>query len=88
MRDFLNCYDNMTVLLQKIILIKESTIKELGGGHMYKKAISIISLSILSSTLSHTASALDLYVDNVTQQIYAAPGENRVKLGTFEKKED
>jgi phosphate-selective porin OprO/OprP len=55
---------------------------------MYKKAISIISLLMLSSTLSHTASALDLYVDNVTQQIYAAPGENRVKLGSFEKKED
>lgn len=34
------------------------------------------------------ASALDLYVDIDTQQLYASPGNNRVKLGTFEKKED
>lgn len=34
------------------------------------------------------AIALDLYVDNDTQQIYATPGKNRVKLGSFEKKED
>jgi len=34
------------------------------------------------------AFAIDLYVDNNTQQIYAAPGENRTKLGSFEKKED
>jgi phosphate-selective porin OprO/OprP len=37
---------------------------------------------------ANTALALDLYVDNDTQQIYAAPGNNRVKLGEFEKKED
>jgi len=34
------------------------------------------------------AFAIDLYVDNNTQQIYAAPGENRTKLGSFEKNED
>lgn len=42
----------------------------------------------MSASLSNSASALDLYVDSATQQIYAAPGENRVKLGSFEKKED
>ena len=38
--------------------------------------------------MPNIAFALDLYVDNTTQQIYAAPGENRTKLGSFEKKED
>jgi phosphate-selective porin OprO and OprP len=37
---------------------------------------------------ANSALALDLYVDNETQLIYAAPGNNRVKLGEFEKKED
>jgi phosphate-selective porin OprO and OprP len=37
---------------------------------------------------ANSALALDLYVDNDTQLIYAAPGNNRVKLGEFEKKED
>lgn len=32
--------------------------------------------------------AMELYVDPKTQQIYAAPGKGRVKLGTFEKVED
>ena len=32
--------------------------------------------------------AIDLYVDKDTQQIFAAPGPNREKLGTFEKIED
>ena len=32
--------------------------------------------------------ALDLYVDNDTQQLFAAPGPNRIKLGTFEKIEN
>lgn len=38
--------------------------------------------------LINPAFALDLYVDNDTQQIYAAPGANRVKLGSFEKAEE
>jgi phosphate-selective porin OprO and OprP len=38
--------------------------------------------------LPSLAFAIDLYVDNATQQIYAAPGENRTKIGSFEKKED
>lgn len=43
---------------------------------------------ILAAFFSPSANALDLYVDNETQQIYAAPGHNRTKLGTFEKKEE
>lgn len=34
------------------------------------------------------AYALDLYVDTKTKQIFAEPGKNRVKLGTFERVED
>lgn len=50
--------------------------------------MTIATLSMLSAALSTPALALDLYVDTNTQQIYATPGENRVKLGSFEKKED
>jgi phosphate-selective porin OprO/OprP len=32
--------------------------------------------------------ALDLYVDTRTRQLYAEPGPDRVKLGTFERMED
>lgn len=46
----------------------------------------ITSLSLIA--LAPNAFAIDLYVDTKTQQIYAGPGENRVILGTFEKKED
>jgi len=48
--------------------------------------IAIASLSMMSASWINPAFALDLYVDSNTQQIYAAPGENRVKLGSFEKK--
>ena len=50
--------------------------------------IAIASLSMMSASWINPAFALDLYVDSNTQQIYAAPGENRVKLGSFEKKEE
>ncbi len=43
---------------------------------------------LITAFFTHPALALDLYVDTETQQIYAAPGNNRVKLGSFEKKED
>lgn len=43
---------------------------------------------LLAAFFNPLANALDLYVDNDTQQIYAAPGHNRTKLGTFEKKEE
>ncbi len=57
---------------------------------MNKNSLLITSLStvIASSILINPAFALDLYVDIDTQQIYASPGNNRVKLGSFEKKED
>jgi len=50
--------------------------------------MAIASLSMMSASWINPAFALDLYVDSNTQQIYAAPGENRVKLGSFEKKEE
>jgi hypothetical protein len=43
---------------------------------------------VLGASLSSSAFAIDLYVDSTTQQIYAQPGPNRVKLGTFEKVDD
>lgn len=43
--------------------------------------------SILGITASNV-NALDLYVDKHTQQIYAEPGPNRDKLGSFERNED
>ncbi|MEK9939775.1 MAG: hypothetical protein VW548_02245 [Methylotenera sp.] len=42
----------------------------------------------MCTSFAETALALDLYVDKDTQQLYAAPGPNRVSLGSFEKKED
>ncbi|WP_020158381.1 MULTISPECIES: OprO/OprP family phosphate-selective porin [Methylobacter] len=43
---------------------------------------------VLGASLSSSAFAIDLYVDSTTQQIYAQPGPNRIKLGTFEKVEE
>ena len=34
---------------------------------------------------SFQESAIDLYVDTRTKQIYAEPGEGRVRMGTFER---
>lgn len=43
------------------------------------------SLSVLSAlTWAQTPPALELYVDTDTQQIFAEPGDGRVKLGTFQ----
>lgn len=50
-------------------------------------AISVMTLN-MSATFVTPVFAIDLYVDNNTQQLYAAPGVNRTKLGSFEKKED
>jgi len=52
-----------------------------------KKSVLLVQLLICAS-LAESVLALDLYVDKDTQQLYAAPGPNRVSLGTFEKKED
>ncbi len=58
------------------------------GDYMNLKKMACVSLSIMCAAFTESVQAIDLYVDNDTQQIYAAPGNNRVKLGTFEKKED
>jgi len=44
-------------------------------------------LSVLGASISQ-ALAIDLYVDNTSKQIYAEPGPNRVKLGSFTKVEE
>ncbi len=44
--------------------------------------------SILGTGITADALALDLYVDNKTQQIFAEPGVGRTKLGSFERVED
>jgi phosphate-selective porin OprO/OprP len=44
--------------------------------------------AVLGASLSSAAFAIDLYVDSTTQQIFAEPGPNRVKLGSFEKVEE
>lgn len=51
----------------------------------FSKSLLMAALS-LSSALSYAQSpaALELYVDPETQQIFAEPGEGRVKLGTFQ----
>ena len=43
---------------------------------------------VMCVSFVESALALDLYVDKDTQQLYAAPGPNRISLGSFEKKED
>lgn len=52
-----------------------------------KKSVLLAPL-VMCASFAESALALDLYVDKDTQQLYAAPGPNRVSLGTFEKKED
>lgn len=51
----------------------------------FTKSLLCVSLA-LSSALANAQStnALELYVDPQTQQIFAEPGEGRVKLGTFQ----
>jgi len=44
--------------------------------------------AVLGAGVSSSAFAIDLYVDTETKQIYAEPGFNRVKMGSFEKIED
>lgn len=45
-------------------------------------------LLIMTAFFTSPSMALELYVDKDTQQVYAAPGKNRVKLGEFERKQD
>jgi hypothetical protein len=41
--------------------------------------------TVLGASLSSAAFAIDLYVDTKTKQIFAEPGKNRVKMGSFEQ---
>ncbi len=47
--------------------------------------LSLAMASVMGAGLAADALALDLYVDNKTQQIFAEPGPGRSKLGSFEK---
>ncbi len=44
--------------------------------------------TVLSACASSGAFAIDLYVDTQTKQIYAEPGPNRERMGSFERVED
>lgn len=50
--------------------------------------LSLAIASLIGAGFAGQALALDLYVDNKTQQIFAEPGPNRSKLGSFEKVEE
>ena len=50
--------------------------------------LSLAIASMIGAGFAGQALALDLYVDNKTQQIFAEPGPNRSKLGSFEKVEE
>lgn len=52
------------------------------------KTMGVAVLTVMTASMMGQALALDLYVDKDTQQIYAQPGKNREKLGSFERKED
>ena len=44
--------------------------------------------AVLGVSVTSSAFAIELYVDTRTKQIYAEPGPNREKMGTFERVED
>jgi phosphate-selective porin OprO/OprP len=56
----------------------------LGEKMTRKNLASAIALAIGGMSANPTF-ALDLYVDSKTKQIYAEPGPNRIKLGSFER---
>lgn len=58
------------------------------GLNMNIKTIGFGVKIVVLVAFANSALALDLYVDTDTQQIYAAPGPNRTKLGSFEKVEN
>jgi phosphate-selective porin OprO/OprP len=47
--------------------------------------LTVAVVAALGASLSSSAFAIDLYVDTKTKQIFAEPGKNRVKMGSFEK---
>lgn len=52
---------------------------------LFSKSLLCVSLTLSSAlAYSQAPNALELYVDPQTQQIFAEPGDGRVKLGTFQ----
>jgi hypothetical protein len=47
------------------------------------RRFAILLISLLTATLK--AETLELYVDAATKQVYAEPGENRIRLGSFQR---
>ena len=45
-------------------------------------------IAALGASVSSAAFAIDFYVDTKTKQIFAEPGKNRVKMGSFEQVKD
>ncbi|POZ52620.1 OprO/OprP family phosphate-selective porin [Methylovulum psychrotolerans] len=50
--------------------------------------LTLAAVTALGVSASFQAMALDLYMDNKTKQLYAEPGANRTKLGSFTKVEE
>lgn len=55
---------------------------------MNTSKITFAVITALSAGASYDALAIDLYVDTKTKQIYAEPGPNREKMGSFVRVED
>lgn len=55
---------------------------------MKLRRLTLALATVLGSSLSSAAFALDLYVDTKTEQIYAKPGPGRVHMGSFVREED
>jgi phosphate-selective porin OprO/OprP len=55
---------------------------------MRLRKLTLALATVLGSSLSSAAFALDLYVDTKTEQIYAKPGPGRVHIGSFVREED
>ena len=52
---------------------------------MKSSKLTLAIIAALTAGASFNASAIDLYVDTATEQIYAKPGPGRVLMGSFEK---
>ena len=52
---------------------------------MKSSKLTLAIIATLTAGTSFNASAIDLYVDTATEQIYAKPGPGRVLMGSFEK---
>jgi len=50
-----------------------------------KTKLGLVIATIIGSVYATEATAIDLYVDQKTQQIFAEPGPGRTKLGTFQQ---